>query len=1089
MLNLGLDIGSTTAKAVLIDPSAKVLWQRYERHRTRQLEKVAEFLEELCEEFSDPAVRLFTTGSGGSRVARLFGVRHFQEVNALSTAVEQSSDRAGSIFELGGQDAKYVAWRGENGKFVTMNDRCAGGTGATIDRIMLKLNLAPDLLQNISFDPNRIYPVAGKCGVFAETDINSLQKQGVQVDALMLSLFHAIVEQNLCVLARGYIPHPPVLLLGGPNVFFPALEETWRARLMDLWEERNISFTTSDVSVPEDALLYGALGAALLGGSLENGRHAVRCSELIDRMKHHHGQTNRETLLANGEPPFFGNVQERDWFIGEYTSSHAGKKMELDIASPVHTAALPLDVFLGIDGGSTSTKGVVLNLEDQIVERAYRISGSNPVDDARLVLKELHGKTESRGIRLNIRGIGFTGYAKDLLNAVFGGDIAIVETVAHTLGALKYFPDADVICDVGGQDIKIILLKNGAIKDFRLNTQCSAGNGYYLQSTANRFGYTVEEFADAAFRAEAIPEFNFGCAVFLEADIVNFQQLGWKPEEIMAGLARILPQNVWLYVVREPNMARLGTHYVLQGGTHNNLAVVKAQYDFIRSRVKNARIHVHPFNEVAGAIGAALEAKRALQSEGLDSGSTGTNFIGFSRIDRIQYQVEKSEKTRCGYCSNRCMRTIITVSVDSIRKSHVIANCERGMKLDTTKNERQREARSAPNFVHISNVGMFRSYSPPAVRQRPPQPLFGKNGVRGESVIGIPRVLGLYSTGVFFRAYFESLGLKSVCFSNYTSQELYRKTAGRGSIDPCFPSKIAIAHVYNLMQEKAVTHIFFPCLRMSRGEIHGAPYHWSCAALAATPEAVKAAFSLERNEFIEKGIQYLDPVYDMAEWDVFERQLFFSVRGVFHVTRQENREAMGTALKMWDRYLRDLQDRATRAIRELETQDGIGIVLLGRPYHNDPGINHGILDALNRHGYPIFTVDSLPRSGEIVERIFGKEIERSHPMDVRDVWEKCYSENTSLKVWAAKFVARHPNLIALDLSSFRCGHDAPLYSVLDDIFSLSPSPYFTFHEIDENKPESSIKLRVETMHYFLQRVKEDRLYTEGPRWQKSLSAV
>jgi predicted CoA-substrate-specific enzyme activase len=1098
MLTLGMDIGSTTAKAALLDSSGRLLWQRYERHRTRQLEKVADFLEELSQRFSNPKISIFTTGSGGKRIARLFGARHFQEVNALSTAVERFHASAGSIFELGGQDAKYIAWRGENGKFVTMNDRCAGGTGATIDRIMLKLNLSPDVLRNISFDPKRIYPVAGKCGVFAETDINSLQKQGVQVDALLLSLFQAIVEQNLCVLARGYIPHPPVLLLGGPNVFFPALEETWRSRLMALWNERDIPFAMDDVSVPDYALLYGALGAALLGASLENEKHATSCkackacntcSELAERVRDYHGSTNREALLASGEPPFFQDREEREAFLQKYAQKPAQGGDRLEISSILVPADEPLDVYIGIDGGSTSTKGVVLDVHEQVIERAYRISDSNPVDDARQVLKELHRKTESRGIRLNVRGIGFTGYAKDLLNAVFNGDTAIVETVAHTLGALKYFPEADVICDVGGQDIKIILLKNGAIKDFRLNTQCSAGNGYYLQSTANRFGYTVEEYAEAAFRASAIPEFNFGCAVFLEADIVNFQQLGWKPEEIMAGLARILPQNVWLYVVREPNMARLGSHYVLQGGTHNNLAVVKAQYDYIKSRVKNARIYVHPYNEVAGAIGAGLEAMRSLSPDQADPHSGGSRFIGFDRIDRIQYQVEKSDQTRCRYCSNHCMRTIITVSVDSIQRRHIIANCEQGMELEVPAEERRREHLRAPNFVHISNVEMFRSFSPPLARNRTPLLIFGRDGVRGDSVIGIPRVLGIYSTAIFFRAYFEGLGVKAVRFSEYTTPDLYRKTAGRGSIDPCFPSKIAIAHVNDLLQDKTITHIFFPCIRMSRGEIHGAPYHWSCAALAATPEVVKAAFSLERNEFLDRGIRYLDPVYDIAEWDVFERQLLFSMKPVLHVTRQQNREAMETALRIWDRYLRDLQNRAAQVIHELEMKDGIGIVLLGRPYHNDPGVNHGILDALNRHGYPIFTLDSLPRSGDIVERIFGKEIEKGHPMDIRDVWVKCYSENTSLKVWAAKFVSRHPNLIALDLSSFRCGHDAPLYSLLDDIFSLSPSPYFTFHEIDENKPESSIKLRVETMHYFLQRQRGERLYTEGPQWQKSLSAV
>jgi predicted nucleotide-binding protein (sugar kinase/HSP70/actin superfamily) len=187
--------------------------------------------------------------------------------------------------------------------------------------------------------------------------------------------------------------------------------------------------------------------------------------------------------------------------------------------------------------------------------------------------------------------------------------------------------------------------------------------------------------------------------------------------------------------------------------------------------------------------------------------------------------------------------------------------------------------------------------------------------------------------------------------------------------------------------------------------------------------------------------------------------------------------------------MNNLQRRAEREILELEENSGIGIVLLGRPYHNDPGINHGIFDALNRQGYPIFTIDSLPRSGVIVDRLFDRETAHRHPLDIRDLWKKCYSENTSLKIWAARFVSRHPNLIALDLSSFRCGHDAPLYSVLDDLFNHSTSPYFTFHEIDENKPESSIRLRVETIHYFLQRYREVLLQGAEESWQRSLSAV
>jgi predicted nucleotide-binding protein (sugar kinase/HSP70/actin superfamily) len=446
------------------------------------------------------------------------------------------------------------------------------------------------------------------------------------------------------------------------------------------------------------------------------------------------------------------------------------------------------------------------------------------------------------------------------------------------------------------------------------------------------------------------------------------------------------------------------------------------------------------------------------------------------------------------------MRTFINVRTDDRCKLHIIANCELGILNDdsggsTDKHPLKNRPKTehALNFIHLSNREMFRSLKPVSStsssaimhkqhhirRKKPPSQI----------IIGMPRVLSMYSHGLFFRAYFEHLGVNQVYFSSYTSPDLCRRTAGRGSIDPCFPSKIAISHVYDLMHRDGITHIFYPCIRMERGEIYEAPYHWTCAALAATPEAVKAAFTMERNEFHHLGIQYLNPVLDIAELDVLERQIYSCLSPHFNFSRGDNRRALVKALSIWDQYLQNLRKKAAAAIKRLERNGKLGIVLLGKPYHNDPGVNHGILDALNRHGYPVFTIESLPRDGEIVERIFEEEIQRTHQMDIRDEWSKCYCENTSLKIWAARFVSRSPNLIGLDISSFRCGHDAPLYSVLDGIFSRSSSPFFTFHEIDENKPESSIRLRIETIHYFLQRYREDMSQKDTNQWQRSLSAV
>jgi len=1072
MLTVGLDVGSTTVKAVVIDRHKKILWKKYERHRTRQMEKAAEFLESIRSELGVSSFRLFTTGSGGGRISKVLHLRHFQEVNALSFAIEDLHRNSGSAFELGGQDAKFILWRENFGKFSSMNDRCAGGTGATIDRIQMKLNLSTRMIQELCFDPNRVYPVAGKCGVFAETDINSLQKQGVPEDALLLSLFNAIVEQNLAVLLRGHIPRPPLLLLGGPNVFFPALQEAWRYHILPLWEERGIPYDKRDhnsIFTPDEALFYGAYGAACLGQIEDKDSSIVNdISPLLNYSEFSADIDLKDQKSENAI--FFKSHQEKIWFLNKYYKK--------SFYIPDFNRGETISAYIGIDGGSTSTKGVIINDNEEVLCTAYMLSRQNPVKDAIEILLELREKIESRGVRLLIKGVGFTGYAKDLLKEIFCGDVAIVETVAHTLGTLKYFPNADVICDVGGQDIKIIILKNGMVKDFRLNTQCSAGNGYYLQSTAHRFGYNLEEYAEQAFKAQRVPSFNFGCAVFLEADIVNFQQLGWKTSEILAALARVLPQNVWLYVVQEPNLSRLGRVFVLQGGTHNNLAVVKAQMDFIKERVKDAEIYVHPYNEVAGAIGTALETKRVmcLRKE------QNSSFIGFNLLTDIKYSSERGENTRCRFCKNSCMRTIITITAGNTTKKLILANCEIGKadnmeKLLQLKNLSRKRTEKAKNFVDIENHRAFISYFPPVVTSFSKSiSLLNKKKMRlKETVIGIPRVLNIYSTAPFFRAYFESLGVKEVRFSSFTSEAVYRKTAGRGSIDPCFPSKVAISHIYQLIHSGDINCIFFPCIRMMKKEIYTQEKHWACPVVAATPESAKAAFMLRENEFEKNNILYLDPVLDMDEPEILEKQIYTAIKPFFGITKNENRKAIFYAYKIWDEYFEKLRFEAEKALEQINIERDVGIVLLGRPYHNDPGINHSILHELNRLGYTIFTIQSLPRKGEIVENLFKNDILQGlieNPLDISDVWPRCYNENSSLKVWAAKFTAKHPNLVALDLSSFRCGHDSPIYSVTDSIFNQSSSPYFTFQEIDENKPESSIKLRVETIDYFLNQYKK-----------------
>ncbi len=466
-----------------------------------------------------------------------------------------------------------------------------------------------------------------------------------------------------------------------------------------------------------------------------------------------------------------------------------------------------------------------------------------------------------------------------------------------------------------------------------------------------------------------------------------------------------------------------------------------------------------------------------------------TSFIGFENLDSVSYETIRGEETRCYFCKNLCIRTFIDLKVGPEKKRYIIATCDKGLaesreELQKLLRERNKEKSLYPNFVEEANRLLFRSYSPEKVLREGLRNLFRKKKIKAlqESVVGLPRVLNMYSLAPFFRTFFEALGVKKVVFSDYTSEELYRRGSKRGSIDPCYPSKVAIAHVHNLLfEKKGVNLVFFPCIRTLPPEIERAEGHWACPTVSATPEVVKAAFTKERDEFRERGVLYLNPVLDFGDEELLTRQLHRVFGPLWGITLQECRDAVREGKRALREYRESLQERAKEVLERLERERRVGVVLLGRPYHNDPGLNHEIPDEINKRGYPVFTIDSLPRDEETLLKVFGKDLREgriSSPMEIRDLWKKCYSENSSIKVWAARFAARHPNLAAVDLSSFRCGHDAPIYSLIEEILAQTDTPYFTFHELDENRPTGSIKLRVETIDYFLKRYEEEVLRRE-----------
>ena len=655
---VGLDAGSTTVKAVVMEGGRR-LWRDYQRHNTRQAELVLDFLTRMEAECGLAPERdlIFFTGSGSGGFAPLVGGKFIQEVVAVAAAVERHHPEVHFVSEIGGEDMKTVFFTpagAGTGKQVYMQSACSGGTGAFIEKTARKLGVPLEDLARMKYRDLSLHKISSKCGIFAEVDANTLVKAGVPVEEIIASLYEAVVYQNLAQLTKGNTPLPGVLLLGGPNLFFEGLQEAWQHHLGRLWAERSVALPHGTdperlIHVSGDALYFACLGCAEIGEKEDPRVARYRGSE---RLRWWIEEGQHEQKAREGAKALLASEEERGSFMKKYgrPDGRAVVPPGARTARAATGAKGAETAFLACDFGSTTAKAVVVSPQGELLFSCYVMSKGNPIEDAKAVLRQVRAAGFER-----VAALAITGYGKDLLKDVVGADVAIVETVAHAAGALHFFPDADVICDVGGCDVKIMLLRQGTVSDFRLNSQCSSGNGAFLQGVAERYDIPLEHYAERAFRATRMPTLAMGCDVFLQSDIVNQQRKGWTAEEIMASLAAVLPLNVWVYAGQLQNLAAVGRKFVLQGGTHRNLAVVKAQVDFITGKVPGAEVVVHPCPGEAGAIGAALCAAEWWRGGG------ATRFLGFEQVEALAYESVTNEHTTCRWCAVNCRRTFIDV--------------------------------------------------------------------------------------------------------------------------------------------------------------------------------------------------------------------------------------------------------------------------------------------------------------------------------------------------------------------------------------------------------------------------------------------
>ncbi len=613
ILKIGIDIGSTTVKVIVLDDSGTILFRAYERHFSKVREKTGELLTRASHILNGKQIRLLITGSAGLGVAKSAGLPFIQEVFATAKAVRTYIPQADSVIELGGEDAKIIFFRGSLEE--RMNGSCAGGTGAFIDQMATLLNVTVEELDELSQHYEKIYPIASRCGVFAKTDIQPILNQGGQKEDVAASIFQAVVDQTISGLTQGRSLGDTVVFLGGPLYYYKGL----RTRFAE-----SLSLDKDHAVFPENGDCFAALGAALS----TNGYEIFAFDDVLKKIN----ESIDDTTRSNTMPPLFNSVEEYDEFCKRH-NANAPPKTDI--------SAYAGDAWLGIDAGSTTTKLVLIDKDCGILYSYYGSNQGNPVG---IVLSELNKIYRLIGDRIKIRGSAVTGYGEDLLKNAFCLDVGLVETIAHYQAAKHFNPDVDFIIDIGGQDMKCFKIRNGAVDSIFLNEACSSGCGSFIETFARALGYEIEEFAKLGLFVKHPVNLGSRCTVFMNSSVKQAQRDGATVADISAGISISIVKNAVYKVIRAASADDLGRHIVVQGGTFKNDAVLRSFEQELKREVTRPVIA-----GISGAYGAALYAKDTIHED--------TTLLN---PDQLAGFTHKAKPITCKLCTNHCSLTINT---------------------------------------------------------------------------------------------------------------------------------------------------------------------------------------------------------------------------------------------------------------------------------------------------------------------------------------------------------------------------------------------------------------------------------------------
>ena len=629
-MRIGLDVGSTTLKCVLLDSDGKLVFHSYERHYSQIREKTVQLLEAIKNRFPDlKEAYLSISGSAGMGLAQKFQIPFVQEVYATRLSVMRLIDGADVVIELGGEDAKILFL--SNGMEVRMNGSCAGGTGAFIDQMATLMGVSLTDMNQLAKEYDKTYTIASRCGVFAKSDIQPLLNQGANKSDMSASIFHAVVNQTIGGLAQGRPIKGTVVYLGGPLTFFSQLRESF-----------NSTLGVNGVC-PENSLYYVALGAAYSSDEKKLD---------LDELK--------EDLLSREEAGGFNGLRRLFETEDDYMSFKVRHDREQVTFSDPNT--YKGKAYLGIDAGSTTVKAVIMAEDDTILQSVYTSNQGNPVPLIKSFLMEFYEKHPW----IKIESSAVTGYGEDLMRNAFKLDFGVVETIAHYTAAKKYKPDVDFIIDIGGQDIKCFKIRDGVIDSIFLNEACSSGCGSFLQTFSEALGYDIKDFAQLGIYSRNPVDLGSRCTVFMNSSVKQAQKDGATIADISAGLSISVIKNALYKVIRASSARDLGDNIVVQGGTFHNDSVLKAFEDELEHNVIRPNIA-----GLMGAYGAALYSKDRGKGE-------NSSLLDRSGLEGFDHKVKV---VVCGLCENNCRLTVNTFGDE--RKFIGGNRCERPIRQKT----------------------------------------------------------------------------------------------------------------------------------------------------------------------------------------------------------------------------------------------------------------------------------------------------------------------------------------------------------------------------------------------------------------------